>query len=121
MNQISSNERIHKTLIFQIDYYINNYLQIAQWLAKYFSSQQNPIDIKSLVKAIQIDLMICSDLVQNCLSILLKSNALLKDSNNQFIAINYNIHNIIIELSQLSHSENNQYLNSFNFKLKANL
>jgi hypothetical protein len=45
----------------------------------------------------------------------------LKDSNNQFIAINYNIHNIIIELSQLSHSENNQYLNSFNFKLKANL
>ncbi len=121
MSQMSSNERIQKSLIFQIDYYINNYLQIAQWLTKYFSSQQNPIDIKSLVKAIQIDLMICSDLVQNCLSILLKSNALLKDSNNQFIAINYNMHNLIIELNQLSHSQNYQYLNSFNFKLKANL
>ena len=70
LSRITLSERIQRVLMFQIKYYIKNYLSISKWLAKHNSSHPDPIDMKALVKALQIDLCLSSDLIQNCFTIL---------------------------------------------------
>ena len=121
LSRTALTERAAKVLHFQVDYYVKNYKLIIEFLEHFISSHSSPIDMKSLVKAIQKDLILTSDLIQNCLVILSESGALVRHSNS--IEVNVlNLNQVSLKLSQFSDIACNTTLNcSNNFKLKANL
>lgn len=121
LSRNTSTERVEKILVSQIDYYIRNYRLIADFLEKHNSSHQNPMDMKSLVKAIQKELILTSDLIQNCLFISSECGALVRQPNNQLAIDIPSLETFSSELSQLSDSRCHSSHCYRSFKLKANL
>lgn len=115
-SQLIDNNRINQILFAQIEYYLKGYLKIANWFqTKLKSSSLKDIELRDLVKEIQKETELCSDLIKNSLNILLPNLRQTKvNLDSQF-----NVGIIVDEINDFLNSREVNF--SFNNKFKSNL